>query len=171
MPSKTSLCLAIFFMLISAGCVSNKVKKDSSVTKEPLYFIEDITYQDESQIKPEVLAECQIQENLRAAIHKQSAKNGLPLSTTAQLRKLSVTIIDATPGVFVFGNFGSVPATLDIKFSVSEGDKILLEETKHCKTNLAGFMGLQPSACNKIEKCAQSQGTYVAERISRILYK
>jgi hypothetical protein len=93
------------------------------------------------------------------------------LSAENQLRRLTVTIVNATPGVFVFGNMGSVPATLDIRFKVTENDKVLLEESKHCHTNLAGFLGLQPSACNKLERCASNHGEYISERVYRKLYR
>lgn len=135
-------------------------------------------YQYESMIKPEVLSECaEINATLSESIQKFSKKLSVPLALTSDDKKeegsqrtLTVEIVNAFPGVFVFGNLGSVPAELGVEFKVFDGSEIILEKYRSCSTNLAGFMGLQPSACNKLEKCAVNQGKYIAKYIKRSLY-
>jgi hypothetical protein len=87
--------------------------------------------------------------------------------STKSNRTLSVKIATATPGIFVFGN-ASVPAVLNVTFEVREGDKVIIEKRRQCSTNLAGFMGLQPSACNKLNKCAENQAEFIARILEKI---
>ena len=165
----SSLLLVCLFAL--TACATSRTEQNAEQAKNPIYFARDIPYQNVSVIKPEVVQECEIAENLLISIDERSSDNGLPLTSSASPRELSVEILNATPGVFVFGNLGSQPATLSVQFKVTEGESVLISETKNCRTNLAGFLGLQPSACNKLEKCARSNGEYISERTYRILYR
>ena len=159
-----------FMAALLASCTSNAPSGKIREFKDKLYFNDSVLYEDEKRIRPAIIAECKIGKNVVEGIRLRSQKNGLPLSNEHQDRKFVVEIENATPGIFVFGNFGSVPATLDIKYRVTSGDKVLLEESRHCETNLAGVLGLQPSACNKLERCARNLGAALSERISRVLY-
>ena len=154
-----------------AACATPKVNQNPQQAENPIYFNRIIPYQNVSSIKPEIVQECEIAENLLVGIDERSAANGLPLTDKASSRTLSVKILHATPGTIRFGNFLSEPATLGIEFKVTEGEEVIIIESKSCSTNLAGFMGLQPSACNKLEKCGRSNGEYISERISRRLYQ
>lgn len=162
---------AILVPVLLVSCSTKPVKSPSDIARTPLYYDRQVTFEKVSRIKPEIVEQCEIETNLLAGLDKQSAKNDLPLSLNESARRLTIEVTNSTPGIIVFGNMGSVPATLDVRFKVIENGKVLHEQNRRCKTNLAGFMGLQPSACNKIEKCAVSQGRYISERISRILYK
>jgi len=166
LPGQIILALAVL-----TSCGPKQVNNQPQAEAKPIYFNRVINYQDESRIKPEIVAECEIAQNILIGIDERTSDNGLPLTVQAAPRELSVEIVYATPGTIGLGNFLSQPATLDISFKVTEGDEVLHEQNRHCKTSLAGFMGLQPSACNKIEKCARSLGEYVSERTSRILYR
>lgn len=157
--------------------VSNLVKSDN-VSIKPIYYDGMARYQYEEKIKPEVLSECSsINRVLSESVQTYANGFELPLATEAldQLsnsdRILKIEIVDAYPGLFVFGNFGSVPAELNVEFKVYEGGEVILEKYRRCATNLAGFMGLQPSACNKLEKCAKNQGKYIVKYLMRSLYE
>ncbi|WP_101758472.1 hypothetical protein [Oceanicoccus sp. KOV_DT_Chl] len=166
------LLVAVFLV----SCVSSKPPSELTIRdvvneNNPIKFNGKVTYRNSNAIKPEILSECEIKEHITASIIERSSENGLPISQSTYKRELIVEIIGATPGIFVFGNTGGVPATLDVSFKLIEGDDVIYEQDRHCQTKLAGFLGLQPSACNKLEKCARNQGEYISERLYRKLYK
>lgn len=164
---KITLYGALVFLV---SCAADQTAEEAPELVKKLYFNNQTPYRTDTYIKPEIVDQCEIQKNIVESIHATASKNGLPISAAIQERQLSVQIINATPGLFIFGNMGSIPATLDVKITVTEGKQVLLEEIKSCYTNLAGFMGLQPSACNKLEKCARKHGKYIAQRIAHTLY-
>ena len=170
MKEITSILLVASLLALTA-CATPSAEQKAELAQNPIYFSRDISYQNVSIIKPEVVQQCEIAENLLVGIDERSSANGLPLTNSESPRVLSVEILNATPGVAAFGNLGSEPATLTVQFEVKEGDAVLISESKKCRTNLAGFLGLQPSACNKLEKCARSNGEYISERTFRVLYK
>jgi len=171
MSTKQFLAVSLLLPLALSSCSSGNVKDKVVAGGEPLYFNREIGFEDVARIKPQVVSECEIEEYLIKGIDEKSARNGLPISSKVSSRVLTVEVVNATPGIFVFGNFGSIPATLDIKFKVTEDGNVIHEQSRRCKTNLAGFLGLQPSACNKIEKCGVNQGHYISERIFRLMYR
>ena len=160
-----SLCLVVTLL---TSCGSSPSKTRALQTGEKVYFNDTVPYREEKSIRPAVVSECKIQKNVVDALHAQSESDGLALSSESQRRTLTLEIMGATPGIFIFGNFGSVPATLDVGYKLTEGDKTLLEGIEHCETKLAGFLGLQPSACNKLEKCARHLGELISERVSAL---
>ena len=156
-----------FCAVLLAGCANLPAEK--STDKKQIIFDGNVPFAHEKSIKKEVREECNLNKNLSNSIIEKSKEHGIYLSNkSVSQRKLSVEIASATPGVFVFGNFGSVPAVLNVFFKVTEGDKVILEKRHECTTKLAGFMGLQPSACNKLNKCAENQAEFIARRLEEL---
>lgn len=159
------LCFSVLLSVL-AGCASNQ-SKNEEMLKE-FSFKDGVSFVDENLIKKEVREECNLLNNLSNALVKRSLDHGVSLTQgTKSNRTLSVKIATATPSIFVFGN-ASVPAVLNVTFEVREGDKVIIEKRKQCSTNLAGFMGLQPSACNKLNKCAENQAEFIARILEKI---
>lgn len=154
-------------VLLVAGCSKSPVS--GSAPAKEISFDGNTPFLHEASVKKEVREQCNLNDNLSKAILDRSKAHGINLSKGSQSdRKLSVEIIEATPGIFVFGNFGSVPAVLTVNFKVTEGKEVVLQRMKTCSTKLAGFMGLQPSACNKLNKCAENQAEFLARTLKRM---
>ncbi len=160
----------LFSALLVLVVTVARAREPAPAEVKPLYFSGVVNYQAVSRIEPKVVAECKIQESILTGIKEKTDKNKLPLTQTPGDRELTVEIVEATPGFFMIGPVGGIPATLEIKFKVVEGDRVLLEENKNCQTKRGGFLGLDSSACNKLEKCGLSSGVYVSERTRRMLY-
>ena len=155
--------MATVFLL---GCSNGQVSKNSPDMK--LAFDGKAPFVDAGSIKKEVKEQCDLNKNLASAITERAAAHGISLTQTENKRRLSVEIARATPGAFVFGNMGSIPAVLNVNFKVTEGEKVILEKRKNCSTKLAGFMGLAPSACNKLNKCAEIQAEFIATTLKQL---
>lgn len=159
------------FFWVLASCSTVPTKSVPSNEDGTLYFSGEVKYEDISRIKPEIVAQCEIDNNLVHGFVNQSEGNGLPITNKETSRRIDIEVVNVRSGIIGFGSIGGSPASIDIRFTVTENGNVLLQQSKLCRTNLAGFLGLQPSACNKIEKCALIQGEYVSERVYRLMYE
>lgn len=169
--STTSCQRAAFAVAASVlllGCAGSPAPAGKTIE---IAFDGKVPFTFENTIKLEVREQCGLNNNLANAIKQKAQSRGIQLRNSHEIgsaentKKLTVEILSATPGIAVFGNLGSVPAELSIKFQVTEGDKVVREKFKDCSTNLAGFMGLQPTACNKLNKCAESMAEFVVRNL------
>ncbi len=164
---KSMIIGALFASVLLSGCANRPVQAGANAT--PIAYDGSAPFSQPETIKKAIRAECNLNENLSVAIKRRAQDHGLRLTNTGQAsRKLDVEITNATPGIFVFGNFGSVPATLNILFKVTEGNQVILEKRKNCATNMAGFMGLQATACNKLNRCVENQAEYIARSLKKL---
>lgn len=170
--SRQTSFLAFLSSLMLLGCASAPAPKTASNIE--IVFDGKAPFAFENSIKKEVREQCDLNRSFADAILQKSQARGIKISTGSEVnkaanqRKLTAEILSATPGVAVFGNLGSVPAELSIKFTVTDANGAATEKYKECKTNLAGFMGLQPTACNKLNKCAESMAEFIARNLENL---
>lgn len=67
--------------------------------------------------------------------------------------------------------FGGVPVTLEISFSVKEGDKVIYSESRSCSTTAAGSASDANSFCEGYYQCALSHGKYMLKVLRRGPYQ
>lgn len=161
--------LAFSSSLLLMGCAGNPAPKNSRALE--IVYDGKAPFTFETNIKKEVREQCDLNRNFSEAIVQRSQARGVKIVVgsetdgSANQRRLTAEILSATPGVAVFGNLGSVPAELGIKFTVTDANGAVIEKYKECRTNLAGFLGLQPTACNKLNKCAESMAEFIARSL------
>ena len=161
--------LVFLSCLTLLGCASNTIK--SSGESVTIYFNGKTPFSDEALIKQAVKEECELPEYFANAIIERAALYGIilksdrSLANTKGLKELRVEIASADPGITVFGNLGTVPATSNVRFTLWEDNKLFMENHKECSTKLAGFMGLQSFACDRLHECADRQAEYIARTI------
>lgn len=187
---KLNVSVLLFAGVILINCSSYEEKKGIDVKNQgatshaqnhpnPVYYNNSAPFMDGPSVKPEIKSECNINETLVNAIYQYAEERNLPIvsikdfSDKAGLKDkllLSVEIVQADSGLNVFGATGSVPATSTAVFRIHKNDELILEEFRNCQTKFAGFMGLAPSACNKLDRCAINQGAFIVNTIKSALY-
>jgi|GEM_PF-6700402 len=128
----------------------------------------------EGVIPDAIKNECDLPKTLADDVIKAAQKLDVPLRVSEDEadfqetnKVLVMEIAEATPGAFGVAGIGKVPATLKVTFQLVQNGEVLLRNTKDCHTKTGGFMGMNVTACSRLEHCADSTALFVVRTLAK----